>query len=135
MHPFSLFIDSLQMKNFYVQLLWIFTFNCYYSLSLSLTPTPFLSSYLSLPSHREERETLWKGLLLLLVGFAQLCVFFSIFNQKLSSLPIFSTLFPYSKFIFFYFFFFWGLLNFVCFCLVNLIIFFLKFLLKKIWVL
>ena len=48
----------------------------YYSLSLSLTPTPFLSFYLSLPSHREERETLWKGLLLLLVGFAQLCVFF-----------------------------------------------------------
>ena len=48
----------------------------YYSLSLSLTPTPFLSFYLSLPSHSEERETLWKGLLLLLLGFAQLCVFF-----------------------------------------------------------
>ena len=48
----------------------------YYSLSLSLTPTPFLSFYLSLPSHSEERETLWKGLLLLLLGFAQLCVYF-----------------------------------------------------------
>ena len=106
----------------------------YYSLSLSHPPHFYLPIFLY--HHIEKRERVsGKAFFFFLLGLLNFVCFFLIFNQKLSSLPIFSTLFPYSKFIFFYFLFFWGLLNFVCFCLVNLIIFFLKFLLKKIWVL
>ena len=73
----------------------------YYSLSLSHPPHFYLSIFLYL--HIEKRERLsGKVFFFFLLGLHSFVCFFSIFNQKLSSLPIFSTLFPYSKFIFFY---------------------------------
>ena len=75
----------------------------YYSLSLSLSHPPhfYLSIFLYLHIVKRERLS-GKVFFFFFLGLHSFVCFFSIFNQKLSSLPIFSTLFPYSKFIFFY---------------------------------